>query len=106
MTTNEQKYLPNTFSKDRTLKLKAMEGKKPETTSGTIDHRLFKNENNIHAIRQETGLWTLRIEHGTLPPSLAHVQYTNFNLLKLAVEQYYNKRNIEIVEVIDNITDA
>lgn len=94
-----QKYETNVKSTDRIIKLKVKEGMKPETSTGTVDHRLFKGENSLHAVRQETGLWRLRIEHGSLPPSLADSQWTKFNDLLTAVREYFDKRNIEISEI-------
>ena len=97
----EYVYETNIKSNDRIIKLKVKEGMKPADSSGTIDHRLWKGENAIHVIRQETGLWTLRIEHGSLPPSLASTQYTSFSLAKRAISEYFNKRNLEIYEIIE-----
>jgi hypothetical protein len=91
----------NTKARDRIIRLRVKEGMKPETSQGHIDARLFKNENQLHAIQQETGLWTLKIDHGSLPPALESKQWTNFNNLRIAVAQYYDKRNIEISEIIE-----
>jgi hypothetical protein len=96
-----QHYQTNQRSTDRIIRLKVKEGMKPESSLGAIDNRLFKNENNLHAIRQGTGLWTLQIEHGLLPPALEHKQWTNFGSLRRTVAEYYDKRNIEISEVIE-----
>jgi hypothetical protein len=91
----------NLKSTDRIIKLKVKDGMKPESSGGAIDNRLFKNENNLHAIQQETGLWVLKIEHGSLPPMLENQQWTNFTGVVRAVSEYYDKRNIEIANIIE-----
>lgn len=86
---------------DRILVLKPMEGKTPMNSIGSSDPRLFTGENNVHAImNKETALWYLKMDHGILPQALSQ-QFTSFNKLFTFVKDYYNRRNIEITEVID-----
>jgi hypothetical protein len=99
MPIHQGNYSTNVLSNDRTIKLKVKDGMKPETATGVVDNRLFKGENALHAVRQETGLWKLRIEHGSLPPVLADSQWTKFQGVVDAVETYFGKRNIEIAEI-------
>lgn len=97
-----QPYYTNTASRDRIFKLKAKEGEKVKDPSGITNRGLFTGEVNLHAVQQGNGLWTLYMQNGTLPPSLTGSQWTNFNLCHRAVAEYYNKRNIEIVDIVEN----
>lgn len=88
-------------SPDRILVLKPIDGK-PLDTTGMTDPRLFKGENRLHAIMEEDScLWKLKYESGTLPPFLKGKKYTSFKLLKQDAEGYFKGRNIEIKEVQD-----
>lgn len=90
------------FSPDRTLVLKPMEGKKVLSTGGAADPRIFTGENNVHAIMDpHTMLWTIRYQHGLPPPKLRN-KYTSFSKLKRAMDDYFAKRNVEIVDVKDS----
>lgn len=88
-------------SPDRILVLKVMEGKKPISTTGAADPRLFSGENKLHAVMdQQTCLWRLKYDMGIVPESLKGT-FTGFNALKKFAIEYYAKRNIEITEVKD-----
>lgn len=88
-------------SPDRVLVLSVMEGKKPISTTGAADPRLFTGENKLHAIMDSaTCLWRFKYDMGTVPEILK-CSFTSFTALKKFAEQYYNKRNIEITEVKD-----
>lgn len=88
-------------SEDRILVLKPIEGKSTLTSIGTIDNRLFKGENKLHAILDpRTCMWTLKYEDGNLQEALKQ-KFTNFKTLMDYTRAYYLKRNIEITEVID-----
>lgn len=88
-------------SPDRILVLSVMEGKKPQSTTGAADPRLFTGENKLHAVMdQQTTLWHLKYDMGIVPQPLK-CQFTSFRSLREYAELYYNKRNIEIKEVID-----
>lgn len=86
---------------DRILVLKVMEGKKPMNTIGVSDPRLFTGENKLHAIMDEqTCLWRLKYDMGIVPEPIKGY-FTGFKALKKHADEYFGKRNIEIVEVKD-----
>ena len=86
---------------DRVLVLSPVEGKDPLSSTGLVDKRLFTGENELHAVKDpQTCFWSLRYTAGVVPPVLKQ-SFTSFNKLKEFVEQYYNKRNIEIKKIID-----
>lgn len=68
---------------------------------GLVDNRLFTGTNNLHGIMDtQTCLWHLKYEQGTIPPQL-HTQFTSYKKMLAAVTSYFEKRNIEIVEILD-----
>lgn len=86
---------------DRILVLKIKDGEKPKNSTGNVDARLFKGENKLHGVMDtQTTLWKLKYDDGDIPPPLKG-QFTNFKALKAHAEEYYRKRNIEIIEVKD-----
>lgn len=87
---------------DRILSLKPIEGKSTTTNMGLVDNTLFKTGGNrLHAVLDEmTTLWSIRYEKGITPEPLRH-KFTSFNKLRKHAEEYFLRRNIEIVEVID-----
>ena len=88
-------------SPDRILVLKVKEGMKPISTTGAADPRLFTGENKLHAVMDEQScLWRMKYDMGIVPEPLKGT-FTGFKQLKKFAEQYYDKRNIEIVEVKD-----
>lgn len=88
-------------SPDRVLVLKVIEGRKPLSTSGVADPRIFTGENKLHAIMDlETCLWRFKYDMGIVPEPLKG-NFTSFTALKKFAIGYFNKRNIEIVEVKD-----
>ena len=87
-------------SDDRILVLKVMEGKKTVSSSGISDPRLFTGENRVHAVMDTTGLWYLKYEIGGVPGALKQ-KFTKFSDLLRFAKNYYMKRNIEILEVIE-----
>ena len=88
-------------SRDRILKLEIIDGKKPTSSTGLTDSRLFSGENKLHAVADpQTGLWTFKYEMGGVPPVL-RCQFTSFKKLLEFASDYYIKRNIRITEVID-----
>ncbi len=93
--------LPNTLATDRILVLGPMEGKKPLSTGGLADPRLFTGENRLHAIKDPaTCMWYLKYEMGIRPEEMKQM-FTTFSALKKFAERYYAKRNIEIKEIKD-----
>lgn len=84
---------------DKVLKLTFKEG---STTGshGLVDKRLVTGENKLHAVMdKQTTLWHFYYEHGILPPQLVGF-WTSFFRLKKHADEYFNKRNIYISEVI------
>lgn len=90
-------------SDDRILVIRPMEGKQDVDSRGLIDPRIFKGEGkNLHGVMDPaTCLWEIKYEHGALPLHLKGQQFTNFSKLLAFAREYFNKRNLEIVEVID-----
>lgn len=87
-------------SDDRVIELTPVDGKKPLSGTGITDARLFTGENKLHAVRDETGLWSLKYEQGSIPEVLKQ-RFTNFNALKDFAERYYKRRNILVKEIVD-----
>jgi hypothetical protein len=88
-------------SPDRILVLSVMDGKKPISTTGAADPRLFSGENKLHAVMDPaSGLWRFKYDMGIVPEPLK-CSFTSFTALKKFAEAYYYKRNIEITEVKD-----
>lgn len=85
---------------DIILVLKPKEGG-PKNKSGTVDNRLFSGNNNLHAVMNtQNCLWTLQMDHGLIPGGLQQ-SFTGFTPLLKYVTDYYNRRNVEIAEIID-----
>jgi hypothetical protein len=91
-------------SPDRILILRPMEGKKPLDTMMRVYPRLFKegdDANKLHALMDlETSLWSMKYERGHVPAALSG-RFTGFKQLLDAAKNYYNQRNIDIIEVKD-----
>ena len=88
-------------SPDRILVLKTIDDKKPLSSKGIVDPRLFTGENKLHAIMDiQTSLWRFKYDQGIVPPPLK-CQFTSFTALKKHAEDYFRTRNIEIIEVKD-----
>lgn len=89
---------------DRIFKLEIIDGKKPMTSTGLVDPRLFKtgeDANRLHAVMDlNTCLWSFKYEKGAIPPALQG-QYTGFRQLRQFAENYFAARNIKITEVYD-----
>lgn len=90
-------------SSDIILKLKKREGNSMGST-GLIDNRLFTGGNSLHAIMdKQTCLWHFRYDSGILPVTL-QTQYTSYRKAIEAATDYFNRRNVEIVDIIDGPT--
>jgi hypothetical protein len=88
-------------STDRIFVLKPMEGMTAKATSGLLDNRLFKGENQLHAKMNPTNcIWGLNYDGGIVPGPLQQ-RFTSFSMLYKFVEEYFKRRNIQIVEVKD-----
>lgn len=92
-------------SPDRILKLEPIDGKKPLSSTGLVDPRLFKDGedgNRLHAVMDtSTCLWSFKYEKGAVPPTLKDQKFTGFKKLRDFAEDYFGKRNIRITEVKD-----
>lgn len=87
-------------STDRVLVLTPREGG-ARKDQGMTDPELFTGDNKLHAIMDiQSTLWYLKYEHGVLPPALTG-RWTSFPRLIAYVNEYYNKRNVDVIEVID-----
>jgi hypothetical protein len=69
------------------------------TDQGLVDNRIFNGGNRIHAVQDESGLWVLRYDSGSVPPALRQ-QFTSFSQLLKFLRSYFDKRNIDIKEII------
>ena len=88
-------------SNDIIIELQAMEGKATLDSMGLVDQRLFTGENKLHAKMDiQSCLWRCEYDNGMLPQPLKQ-RFTSFNRLLSFVSDYYKRRNIEIVKVID-----
>jgi hypothetical protein len=88
-----------TQTNDRVLVLKPRPDQNTLDNKGLIDNRLFKGENNLHAIMDtQTLLWTMKYEKGGLPEPLKQ-SWTSFKRLFDYAEKYFNSRGVDISEV-------
>lgn len=89
---------PNNHRKsDRKFVLEAMEN----ADKTKLDTRLVNGNNHLHAIKNPTmSMWSLKMEHGTLPEPLKS-SFTSFEAARKHVEQYYLKRGVKVTEIID-----
>jgi hypothetical protein len=90
---------------DRIITLEPIDGKKPLSSTGLVDPRLFKqgeDGNKLRAVMDpSTCLWSMKYEKGGIPEGLAG-SFTGINALLKAAEAYFLKRNIRITAVKDN----
>ena len=97
-------FAPNTDkmkSNNRVLKLSPREGVSMKDAGGLVDNRLFKGENSLHVIMDpQLSLWSFKYEKGDVPPALKS-RFTTFQAAYKEAVAYFNKRNIEITEVVD-----
>lgn len=97
----EPNYSTKMRNTDRVIVLEKMEGKDTLNTKGLVDNRLFTGENKLHAVMNpENCQWSLRYDSGILPRSLSG-NWTSFSKLREFVEGYFNKRNINVKEILD-----
>jgi hypothetical protein len=86
---------------DRILILRPKAGELPLTSGLAVDRRLLTGENRIHAILDKNFMfWSLRYDAGNLPPPLRQ-SFTSFGKCLDFVKNYFDRRNIEVVEVLD-----
>lgn len=88
-------------SDDRVLVLRPIEGKNAMSSTGLVDKRLFNGGNKMHLLlKPGTTLWYFKYEEGIVPEHFKQY-FTGFNTALKYAREYFLKRNIEIVEVID-----
>lgn len=87
-------------STDRKLYLRPKDGAAKSST-GLTDPRLFNGDNTLHLkMDPETCFWYFQYDKGILPDSLKD-KFTGFKAAIKFAEEYYKKRNVEIVRVED-----
>ncbi len=84
----------------RTITFKLMDGKNPLSSTGIIDHRLYKGENRIYATRDENFLWYVKYDKGAIPPAL-NQKWTHFPRMIDDLTAYFNTRNVVIKQIED-----
>ena len=85
----------------RELVLKVKMGAKPVSSTGLIDNRLYNGNNKLYAYLDPIHLlWRVKYADGTIPEALRQ-NWTKFSYLYEYVKNYYEKRNLDIVEVKD-----
>lgn len=85
---------------ERKLVLRPIDGEKAKSSTGLVDPRLFKGDNNLRAIREnDSTLWYFKYDVGGIPEQLKG-HYTSFAKAKEAAAGYFKTRNVEITEVI------
>lgn len=90
----------NLRSVDRVIVLKPIEGKTTLRASGLTDSTLFTGGNRLHALLDESGIWSLQYERGVIEENLKQ-RFTSFPRLMKHASEHYRKRNIKIEEVLD-----
>jgi hypothetical protein len=83
---------------EREIVLRPKEGKSPKSSTGLVDTRLFKGDNTLNAIMGEDGLWYCKFQQGHIPEPL-RVKFTKISKLIEHVRSYFDKRDVEIVEI-------
>lgn len=97
----EEKRKTKMHSDNRILKLAPIGGR-PLNSAGILDMRLFKGENNLHAIWDpQSNLWSLRYDSGILPAALK-VKFSGFNKLHSYLTSYLKSRNVCISEIVEH----
>lgn len=87
-------------SDEKILTLKVIDGTKPKSTLGMTDPRLFTGENKIHVKQGPDLLWYMYYDKGNPPPAIVNQKFTTFTKLKQFAQNYFSKRNLEVIEVI------
>lgn len=88
------------ISPERTLVLEPIDGKKPLSSTGNVDPRLFTGGNNCRVLMdRQSGLWYFKFDVGALPEPLRAIQFTSFAKAKEHASAYFSTRNIQIADV-------
>lgn len=88
---------------DRVFKLEIIDDKKPSTSTGMVDPRLFKGDDatRLHCVMDlETSLWSFKYSRGNIPPGLEG-KFTSFKAAQNHAEKYFLNRNIRITQILD-----
>lgn len=86
---------------DRILVVQVIDGKRPKSSTGIVDPRLFTGENKLHLILDpRSRLWYFRYEQGGIPPILKQ-RFTSYDIALDFITKYLATRNLKIVEIID-----
>ena len=81
--------------------LRPMDDKKPKNASSFIDPDIFTGKNKLHIVRSSRNLnWRFKYERGELPDALKQY-FTTFTDAIQYAKNYFGKRNIKIVDIID-----
>jgi hypothetical protein len=87
----ETKMLGN----DRVLTLTK---RNPKDNPGMIGESIFTGGNVLHAIyKEDTGLWHLKLDKGTIPIALQQ-HFTSFTGLMKVTKTYFDNRNVDVTE--------
>lgn len=68
--------------------------------TGVVDKNLFTGKNKLHAVLEDNGLWSLHYDSGMMNEQLRQ-RFTSLSMALRTVKEYFNKRNIDIKEVIE-----
>jgi hypothetical protein len=98
--TNQSGNDPKMRSNDRIIVLSSGKKGKVYSSTGLVDHRIYTGEVKLHAVLGPTGLWTLHLDKGSIPPSLEG-SWTRWDDCLAFVTKYFKTRNIEVIEVKD-----
>lgn len=89
-------------SDDRQIVLRKKEGVPTRDNTGLVDKRLFSGEDNLRILRDPlSNLWTFKYNSGILPQPLKQ-KFTSFNKAMKFAHGYFDRRGLDIIEVIDN----
>jgi hypothetical protein len=92
----------NLRSTDRVLKLKVKDNTKPKSSMGTVDPSLFSGGHDLHLkMDMQTNLWSFRYSNNAILPEALAGQFTTFSKGYDQAVQYFERRNVEIAEVVD-----
>lgn len=86
---------------DRIIILKVKEGYKAKSNTGIVDPRLFSGGNRLHITKNlRNSLWEFKYDTGGVPEPLK-VRFTRYEDALNHATTYFDRRNIEITQVID-----
>jgi hypothetical protein len=77
-----------------------MDDKKPVSSTGIVDPRLYKGGNKLYATRGEDFLWYVKYDKGAIPPALQQ-KWTHFPRMVEDITGYFNSRNVAIKQIED-----